>query len=241
MELYCEKEKIKDNSKAFLGIPVMFENEVICFFMFKSFTAEVYSDKEMELMTEIAEQVRYSIINAMLFDKINKMAKEDMLTKIFNRRYFFEIIENEYKKYLKYKHQVSFIIFDIDHFKKVNDTYGHLAGDEVIKKVVNKAKEILNGRGVFARYGGEEFVVLLPEKDIEEGFTIAESIRENICKEVFKIFDFNIPVSSSFGVTSFKEGGSVEKMMERADEALYNSKETGRNRVSISKNIECSR
>ena len=122
-------------------------------------------------------------------------------------------------------------MFDIDHFKKINDTYGHTTGDIVLKEIAQVVTETIRKYDIVARWGGEEFVILVPNSKAEETALMAEKIRETIEKYAFTEAG---TVTCSFGVTEYKDGDSIDSLVTRADEALYKAKEQGRNRVETS-------
>ena len=149
------------------------------------------------------------------------LASIDSLTGLYNRHYFnsqISIITNSTRK----SEPTSLIIIDIDFFKKINDTHGHLAGDKILKQVANITKAAIRTNDILARFGGEEFILLLPNANLEQAYLIAERIRKNIEKET------NITVS--LGITTLKEIDSIENLIDRADKALYLAKQQGRNR-----------
>jgi diguanylate cyclase (GGDEF)-like protein len=135
----------------------------------------------------------------------------------------------------RYRTDLSIIMFDIDHFKKINDTYGHQAGDFILRQISQVAKDNVRAADVVARYGGEEFVICLPETKMDKAFHSAERIREEIEKKEWIYDGKKIPVTISLGVASFRETpeDSVAQFIKDVDSALYQSKEGGRNRVTV--------
>ena len=157
------------------------------------------------------------------------MAYTDSLTHIYNRLHFAHFLDAEIDKVKRYGGTFSIIFFDLDHFKEVNDNYGHLVGDEVLEKITNIVSSANRSADIFARYGGEEFIILTPETDLNGALTHAERLRNDIEKTEFKSAG---NVTSSFGVTEFiVESDTVEKLFDRVDKALYLAKDRGRNRV----------
>lgn len=152
----------------------------------------------------------------------------DDLTQIYNRAMFDKQIDSEEKRSLRYGQALSMILLDIDHFKQVNDQYGHLAGDQVLKGISNLVKQSIRNHDFFARWGGEEFALLLPNTELEGAMKLAENLRKNIGSHRFPEGIF---VSCSFGVASVRD--KREKcLFRKADEALYEAKVQGRNRVA---------
>jgi diguanylate cyclase (GGDEF)-like protein len=169
-------------------------------------------------------------------EKLRGLAFEDGLTGLFNRRYFQEHFEREISRVDRYSHLLSLIMMDIDHFKKINDTYGHQQGDIVLQSVANVLNDSIRRPDIAARYGGEEFALILPETDLKGALVLAERIRQFIEELEIKIDDQVLKVTISLGITSYdpaKGRKKKEEIIEAADSALYNSKNTGRNKLSI--------
>jgi len=162
---------------------------------------------------------------------LEKKAYFDKLTKIFSRTKFDDILEYESKRSIRYQTQLSLIICDIDHFKKVNDTHGHLVGDEVLKKITKEVKKYIRDTDIFARWGGEEFVLLMPETDLDSAKVVAEQLRSVLEKVHHQRVGI---VTCSFGLTSFIPTDTFKKFLGRADDSLYQAKQNGRNRVEVS-------
>ena len=166
--------------------------------------------------------------------KLYKQATIDSLTNIPNRRYFFEMSD----RYLQLSHRklqaLSFIIFDIDFFKKVNDAHGHETGDRVLKFITNKIDILLRRSDIFGRIGGEEFAIALLDTNIEQAASIAEKLRKGIQNSTYISKDIAIKLTISLGVTQAKVNEQeVSFILSRADVALYQAKDGGRNRVVI--------
>lgn len=182
---------------------------------------------EEELMCRIDNNIK----NAMLIDEIKDMAFKDVLTNLYNRRYFFDIAEKIYQTAKRENKEISILMCDIDHFKKINDTYGHQTGDLIIKNVAKVLMNSIRKNDVAARYGGEEFVILLYDCPIKFSRLIGEKIRKTI--ENLEIIDENnakIKFTISIGISN--KGSSLEDMIKHADEMLYKAKET-RNKVVV--------
>jgi len=168
-----------------------------------------------------------------LYDKLQQLSIYDSLTKIYNRRCFMERFKEEFERAKKFNHDLSFLMIDIDHFKKINDNYGHLAGDAVLQEVARMIKANIRGIDLAARFGGEEFSVILPETDKAGAIMLAERINREVSRRMLTVFDEKIPVSISVGLASFPQNSiHPDVLMETADKALYKAKVSGRNRVS---------
>ncbi len=170
-------------------------------------------------------------------ERIKKLSIRDPLTGCFNRRYLNDQLSKDIKYALRYKHPLSLILCDIDHFKLVNDTYGHLTGDQVLIEFVNTIKKSFRNKiDWIARYGGEEFIVVLPETNIEGAKVLAERLRIKIFNQRIKTNNLEIKITASFGVAGFschtqKEEITDSKLIAKADQLLYQAKEEGRNRI----------
>lgn len=163
--------------------------------------------------------------------ELEKLAITDKLTNLYNRRKIDELLENEIHRSERFGRAFGFAILDIDHFKNVNDTYGHQAGDEVLKEIANILKTNLRKTDFVGRFGGEEFVIICPESDIQVVIKLMENFRAIIENYNFgKIKN----ITASFGVTVLKESDDRDSILRRADKALYEAKNSGRNKVSIS-------
>ncbi len=165
--------------------------------------------------------------------EIELMSKIDSLTNLWNRRYLEEMLEIEFKRARRYKSQIYILLIDLDHFKKINDTYGHLAGDEVLKEVSMRIKSSLRETDFIGRYGGEELVVILPQTPEDEVSKIAQKIVDFIASKPVRFNDSLIHVTASIGVSRLRSTHtSYHDIFQEADEALYVSKREGRNRVT---------
>jgi diguanylate cyclase (GGDEF)-like protein len=157
------------------------------------------------------------------------LATVDTLTQIYNRQKFNEILSVEIKRSKRYERTLSLIIFDIDHFKDVNDTYGHLEGDEVLKSISKLVKSLIRESDFLARWGGEEFTILLTETDLDGAIILAEKLRSKIEETVFGVVGDK---TCSFGVSEYKDN-SINEFIKEADSSLYFIKENGRNAIGI--------
>jgi two-component system, cell cycle response regulator len=165
---------------------------------------------------------------------IYNLVTRDGLTEIFNQRKYAEEAEREAARALRYGRPLTLLLFDIDHFKAINDSYGHLCGDFVLKQLTQRVQAVLRAEQIFARVGGEEFVVLCPETDGHHGSLLAEKLRERIGSETVDYAGFQVPVTCSFGVAQLRpEMSDSQSLYAAADRALYHSKQSGRNRVSL--------
>jgi len=170
-------------------------------------------------------------------EEIRILSITDTLTRCYNRTFMDEQLPKELKRAVRYNHPISLVMVDIDHFKRVNDTYGHQAGDEVLKELVRSInRSIRSDVDWVARYGGEEFLVVFPETDFERAEALAERLRRDISQKTVQIKEEEVRITASFGVSGFRSltplrEVSHETMISLADESLYQAKEEGRNRV----------
>ncbi|MFH1715600.1 MAG: sensor domain-containing diguanylate cyclase [Elusimicrobiota bacterium] len=187
--------------------------------------AGAYREEDLRMVLIIADIASLAITNAVLFGKIQELVIIDSLTGVFNRRYFMEICEEEINRSKRYSIPLSLLLVDIDHFKRYNDTFGHLSGDKILKDVSRVFKENSRETDLVARYGGEEFVLLLSMTDIHSAFQKAEKIRG--------IIEEKCGVTVSIGIAQPGDNKSVLDIIDKADKALYKAKTSGRNRVVI--------
>lgn len=174
-------------------------------------------------------------------EEIYRLTTTDGLTQIYNKRYFLETLEREMSRSLRYERNLALILLDLDHFKGVNDTYGHLAGDFVLKQVAQHLKRNIRRDDVIARYGGEEFVIVCPEVNKLQAAQLAEKLRDLVERKEFRFDGVCIPITVSMGVSDLDEyladhpanAETLEPfdLVKLADRRLYEAKHLGRNRV----------
>jgi diguanylate cyclase (GGDEF)-like protein len=173
-------------------------------------------------------------LEAEYHEEIYRLTIMDALTEIYNKRYLFEFLERELARSARYSRPLALVLFDIDHFKEVNDKLGHLGGDFTLRELAARVRERIRREELFSRYGGDEFAVVLPETTLEGAITIAERIRTLVADTPFQYEDHTFSVTVSLGVatTSGEEGLNPAELLRRADERLYQAKHDGRNRVA---------
>jgi diguanylate cyclase (GGDEF)-like protein len=216
------------------------------FYSFLKYTTE-FSQKVNPNTSEIKALILGSLINWFitltlgyfinksykLFLKVEELTLIDSLTGIYNRRYLDLFMEKSIPINKKTNSPLVFMMLDIDHFKKVNDNFGHQCGDEVLKHTSSIINNFVRKSDVFVRFGGEEFAVILPNTEVAEGLIIAERIREAVEKSAFIYKNDVIHLTISIGVSSYNRDTAGE-FIERSDNALYKAKENGRNQIAIS-------
>jgi len=208
------------------------KNEFIGIINFLDKDKKEFSQGEIALTSALSQQLAFSIKNILLFETLNFLARKDELTQLFNRRYFNERFNDEFLRKARYGSFFSCIMCDLDHFKQINDSYGHLKGDKVLSEFGHAIRNCIRRIDIAARYGGEEFIILLPETTAVDALTVAERIRNTISAISF---GFDAPVTASFGVVCTRSARieNKEDMIFRADAALYHAKRLGRNRTVI--------
>ena len=167
--------------------------------------------------------------------QLQKIAITDSLTGLCNHRHFYELLRSEYNRSIRLKKPLSLIMFDIDHFKKINDIHGHLVGDQILRNLAKVCAKQLRTYDHFCRYGGEEFAIILPETTKESATQTAERLRAIVAKESFHTTSGQLNTTISLGVSSLNpfNTNSVEHFVQQADTCLYNAKRAGRNQVAV--------
>ncbi len=165
-------------------------------------------------------------------EEVYRMATTDGLTQVYNKRYFLECIDREFSRSMRHNRPLCLVLFDIDHFKILNDTYGHLAGDFVLKKTAQLVQHQIRFEDIFCRYGGEEFALLLPETEQWQALRIAEKMRQSVTNLKVVFDDMTITTTASFGVAVSHSGlEAAQQLIQLADINLYQAKSSGRNCV----------
>jgi diguanylate cyclase len=162
-----------------------------------------------------------------------QLALRDELTQLPNRQGYQQRLAQEFERWQRYQRPLSLVVCDVDNFKVINDSYGHLAGDKVLRVIAKTLAKRLRKTDYIARFGGEEFVILMPETGLEEACEVAETVREAIAVCPFHFKDQPVPITLSFGISEFVPGDQPDQVFERADQALYQAKANGRNRIEL--------
>jgi diguanylate cyclase (GGDEF)-like protein len=184
----------------------------------------------------VAAIVLYSVClliyrNSLSADVLRRLATTDPLTGAFNRRHFMDLMVREQRRADRYGAIYSVLMIDIDHFKRVNDTYGHQVGDLAIQAMANACKKMMRPTDIVARYGGEEFIITLTHTDREGALKVAERLREAVAEIVLPTDQGALSFTISVGVSTYAKPSRLEQIIGAADQALYAAKEGGRNRV----------
>lgn len=186
--------------------------------------------EEQELLDSVAQQIHNALLRRQAQQEMERLATHDSLTGLYNRARLYEWLEQSRGEHERYGTPFSVIMYDIDHFKAVNDRFGHPAGDEVLRELTRRVNEALREADVVARWGGEEFLVLAPLSDARGAADLAERLRQTVARRPFEGVG---TVTISLGVATYEAGETVERLERRVDEALYAAKAAGRNRVVV--------
>jgi diguanylate cyclase (GGDEF)-like protein len=193
-----------------------------------------FSAEDEQLLELFAQQAATALQNARLFEEVRHLARTDPLTGLYNRRYFFELAQRELERVRRACGVMAIIMLDVDHFKQVNDVYGHQAGDLALQGVAALLHASLRAADVSARFGGEELMMLLPDTDLARAVAVAERLRVGISHMRLSTERGELGVTASFGVAAMsdeQQGLNLDALIARADEACYAAKENGRDRV----------
>jgi len=224
------------NIKAMICVPLLAKGKTLGIVLIEHKMKDAFDDENMRLLEVIAQQVSIAIENARLYQQMHDLATLDGLTGAYNRLYFNDKLQEEFNKAQEGGHDLSFLIFDIDHFKKFNDTYGHLFGDLVLKTLSGYIKKTLRKEDIFARYGGEEFVILMPYTSLDKAREKAEDLRIGASQLVVTDRMISASITISVGVSTYPDtAGSPQELISSADDALYEAKRSGRNLVRVAK------
>lgn len=247
-------KKTKYASRSILAMPIKIDDSLVGVIELINRKKNVnYGDKDLSILEIFANYTSTLIKNALDARRFEDLSKRDNLTGLYNDRYFYERLDMETQKAVHEESDLSLIFFDLDHFKKVNDTHGHLVGSRVLKEVAIIVEEVfLESDAVSARYGGDEFVILMPGYSLEKSSYYGEKLRSAIEKNTF-ITEETAPeepplniegvITCSVGIASLKKDKEtkVKKMetalIHAADSAMYRSKDLGKNRVSLDEDL----
>jgi len=216
-----------------ISIPLKLGDRRIGFLHLVMAPEVVFSGDEISLLQTLGDQFSAAVERARMYENFEKMAMIDSLTGLYNRRQLFNLGQIEFSRACRYNHSISVIMLDIDLFKKVNDVYGHIIGDQVLQQIANRCRSVLRTSDIIGRYGGEEFVILLPETGIHQAQNIANRIRLLVLDRPIMTDRGEVSVSVSLGISSMEGDcdSRLEWVIDQADQALLKAKDLGRNRV----------
>jgi diguanylate cyclase (GGDEF)-like protein len=227
--------------QAYVCMPLMAQSEMLGMFHLQmtepvSTTEAFFSKAQLRLVQTLADSASLALASLRLREKLSQQSIRDPLTNLFNRRYLEESIERELHRAARSKYPVGVIMLDLDHFKLFNDTFGHEAGDTVLREIGSFLSQHIRGGDIACRYGGEEFTLVLPEASLD----IARQRAEQVCEDVRHLQVQNHDqslgtITFSCGVAIFPDhGSSFQSVLQAADAALYRAKRDGRDRVAVS-------
>lgn len=191
-------------------------------------------EDSIRLGRALADQAAIAIQNARLFEEIQRISTTDALTGLYNRRSFFDLAEQEFRRAFRYRRPLTVCMMDVDKLKYMNDTYGHVVGDQVLMYFANKLRWGLRTIDLIGRYGGDEFIVLMPETELASAHQASERLLNDIVQDAQMAGGLPESVSCSIGLASLNENcTNLEVLLKRADEVLYQAKNSGRNQVIL--------
>jgi diguanylate cyclase (GGDEF)-like protein len=222
-----------DSETELLRLPLMFEEQLLgILWVWGNGIARA----DLPILSIFAKQIGISLERARLFQEVQSLALTDPLTGLQNRRSLFELGRIEFSRAQRMERPFCCMMLDLDHFKKVNDSYGHQIGDQVLQEFAKRCVSTVRAVDLVGRYGGEEFIILLPETDRDTAVRIAERLRTSIAEKPMKISDVEVSISTSIGVATNDENTPhLEALIARADQALFIAKHRGRDRVAVSR------
>ncbi|MCW3490419.1 GGDEF domain-containing protein [Dethiobacter alkaliphilus] len=230
--LFKEDETLyKEGIRSAVRVPIWANEEIIGVFILNSKTPNCYTEQDLQVLEPVAEQLAFSLEKYFLFQQVTRLSMTDELTGCGNRRMLRQEMEREIPRADRYGRTLAMLMLDIDHFKQVNDTYGHVAGDHILRDLSRLICDNVRDIDLCIRYGGEEFLVILPETDLDGAVAVAEKIRLLVEQSVFSAGESEHRITVSVGIAVYpKHAITADELIERADSALYQAKKNGRNR-----------
>jgi diguanylate cyclase (GGDEF)-like protein len=220
---------------SWVGAPLVTRDQLLGFLSMDKAERGYYTAEHATRLESLAGHAALALLNALTFGEVEQNSITDFVTGIYNRRYFHEQLQLELDRARRIGYAVSLLIFDIDHFKRVNDTYGHPVGDRVLQMVASRIKDELRAVDILARYGGEEFAVILPGTPTSSLSGVGERLRQIIALLPFVVDDQQITITVSAGGATFPDDANdAQGLVDEADRWLYAAKEAGRNRIRVS-------
>jgi len=237
-ELVYERQLENQPMRSVIYTPLIVADEVVGAFTLQSVNENMFTQKVIELLLALSSYVAIALKNSMQSELLAEKSKElqvlsqtDSLTNLYNRRYMLTRLEEELDRTIRNRGSFTLALIDIDHFKMINDEYGHMAGDKVLIAISELLNHSTRPYDVLARWGGEEFLLLLPQTNPDEALLICERIRVAIAQDVYAFNGGRISLSVTIGISGYKRGKGLDDIIHNADKALYLGKENGRNRT----------
>ncbi len=225
--------------RSFICVPVEIRGEVVGVINLANSSAGALDQPQAERLTVFARHAAVAIENALLYEETHHLSLTDPLTGLNNRRFFFEAANGEFERLRRYPGVISLMMVDLDHFKKINDSFGHTIGDLALTEIAQRIKTCVRSIDVVARYGGEEFVILMPETGLKEALQAAERVRQAVSKTPIARGGVEFSVTTSIGVAETDETTTtLDALLFSADQGLYAAKAGGRNRVEAARQID---
>lgn len=219
-------------TRSFIGNPIKIKGKVSGFLILESVHPDFYSNEHVEKLQSFIDLTATAIENANLQRETQKLAISDELTGLFNRRGLMDLGRREVDRAKRFRHPLAAVIIDLDNFKTINDTYGHVTGDQLLNQIADCCRASFREIDIICRYGGDEIVVLLIENDAQQAYQIADRFRQSIAGRVFRTDAGNLTTTVSIGVAALDEQTeNLTQLIDQADRALYLAKEAGRNRI----------
>ena len=219
----------------FATIPLKIEKEIVGVLNINDGEKVSFNVSNLDFVLKLSEFISMTVSNAVLYERTKKLSVTDGLTGISNRPNMEQVLRSEFERSMRYGAPLSVVLLDVDHFKGVNDTYGHQKGDEILVAFASLLKKFCRANDTAARYGGEEFLMILPQSNAQGAFKIAERVREEMMKLSFTGNESNFSVTTSSGVVELDRDfiKNTDQLVAMADQALYEAKNSGRNKTVI--------
>jgi diguanylate cyclase (GGDEF)-like protein len=216
-----------------LAVPLLVEKRIVAIIMLENIQL-ANTDKIHFIALQFAMEVK----KAQLYGKVKELSKIDSLTQLYLRRHFMNLLENELDRGFRQSQPMSFLMLDVDYFKRYNDEYGHLVGDLILKKVASVLRDKSREIDLLCRYGGDEFALALPRTNLQDAYTVAERLRRAVSEHLFHVSKEQFQISISIGITicdpkDMEAKDIAERIIDLADKALYEAKALGRNKVVV--------
>lgn len=236
-ERFCDRmdEMTKFQTRSILCVPMVSKETVLGVIELVNSRPDAFSKSDMRLLNSLADYSAIAIENARNFQRLQEITVTDDVTSLYNSRYLHEMLEREFERAQRYDQPFSLLFIDLDHFKTVNDRFGHLCGSRLLKEVGDVFKAQIRSVDIATRYGGDEFVILLPQTPKEQAVHVARRLRLSLNESHFlQGEDLDVRITASFGVSAYpQDGGSKDEVLRLADEAMYRVKETTRDGIEI--------